>query len=220
MVTKRKADIQSLYEFCVTVDAGSNRLLDDYNYYRLKEGEYEEQRAAAAEEDDRAELDRIDSIIKIHNAKVEIILALFDLCALMEKNPYPGERMNILTAAHTLLPDVTISGRHGKAAWLLAFAEIRLLTDRRIYFPAEGGIYAIEEIEYQLHEATLDGYIPASALAGILLTDIRTQLYKDTKQSLLDRGWAWQKRRIDGTMTATILPPTTTLPSYRAHPCL
>ena len=205
---EQKEDIQSLYEFCETVSDRSARLLDDFNYYLSKQDEYDKQRAILVKEGDRGELDQFDSILKENEIKKDVLLALFDLTALVEKNPYPGKRLQVLSVAHGLLPDVYIPGHYGKGAWLYAFHEIRLLTDRRIYFPAEGGFYTIEEIEERLYDSMgMDGYIPASLLEDILRTDTRTQLYRNTKESLTERGWAWASKRIDGKATKTIVPP-------------
>ena len=208
---EKKEDIQSLYEFCNTVTTLSEKLLKDYNLYLSKHDEYKEVRAGLVEEGDREGIDQHDSVLRENEIKKEVILALFDLTSLVEKNPYPGKRLHILSVAHGLLPDVYIPGHYGKGAWLYAFHEIRLLTDRRVYFPAEGGIYTIEEIEERLYDSMgMEGYIPASVLEDILRTDTRTQLYRNTKESLTERGWAWASKRIDGKATKTMVPPTRT----------
>jgi len=197
-----------LFQVCNTLDRQLASLWAGCDLFLDKQDEYTEKRLMLVKEGDRGELDQFDSILQEHETKRRVYVNIHELNELLCKNPFPGEQKRILTIAHELLPDATLCGYTGKAAWQHAFRYIGMDDRVRVYFPTHDDPVALEPIEERLY-ATMDadGYIPASSLVNILGTDARTQLYKDTKQSLLDRGWAWQKIRIDGTMTATILPP-------------
>jgi hypothetical protein len=207
-----------LYQLCNALDRGLEDTLApacDLFVFELGQGAYEAKRAFHEKEKDQVELDQLNSVIQENKAKVQIYVNLYELNELICRNPFPGEQMPLLAIARALLPDATVLGRKGMRAWASAFSEIHLDYRTRIYFPAEGGaeggIYTnegIESIEEQLHASmNMHGYIPASILESILETTHRTQLYRNTKESLTERGWAWASKRIDGKATKTMVPP-------------
>ena len=205
-----------LYQLCNALDhnlKGTGTLAStcDLFVFEWDQGAYEAKRAFHEKEKDQVELDQLNSAIQENKAKTHVYINLYELNELICKNPFPGEQMPLLAIARALLPDATVLGRKGKGAWVRAFAEIHLDHRTRIYFPACDDPLPIGPIEEQLYEHTdMHGYIPASALASILDTDTRTQLYRNTKESLTERGWAWASKRIDGKATKTMVPPTRT----------
>jgi len=197
-----------LFQVCSTLDRKLASLGACCDLFLDKQDEYTEKRLMLVKEGDREELDQFDSVIRENETGMGTYVNMYELNELLCKNPFPGEEKRILTIACELLPDATLCGYTGKAAWQHALRYVGMDDRVRVYFPTLDDPLAIEPIEERLY-ATMDadGYIPRFALAGILSTDIRTQLYKDTKQSLLDRGWTWGRRRIDSIQITTILPP-------------
>ena len=203
-----------LYQLCNALDRNLKETLApacDLFVSEWNRGAYEEKRALHEKENDQVELDQLNSAIQENKAKVQIYVNLYELNELICKNPFPGEQMPLLAIARALLPDATVLGRKGMRAWASAFSEIHLDYRTRIYSPACNDPLPLGPIEEQLYKHTdMHGYIPASALASILDTDPNTQLYRNTKESLTERGWAWASKRIDGKATKTMVPPSRT----------
>lgn len=185
----------------------------------LEEAEAEEHR----DENHEAYLTELVS----YNDNLETATLLVrQLLSAVEKNPFPGQQMSVLTFASKAFPNVRFrwngKGAYsvGRGAWCLILGEYRFfctcgqgwIGDYRVCFPVQVEWLDIEETERKLYELCRDdGTIAAVEVPVALGVGVNTKRYRTVKKELQNRDWVWKVRKVCGSKTEKVVLP----PGYR-----
>jgi len=150
---------------------------------------------------DFSEIDYWWSTIKYWEAVFLSMDILSDLIDRLRENPFPSKRVRFFRVCVDLMPNISL-GREmptNANAWRWIFRAYRLPKDYYIVFPAAVGSYDLQEIEKEL--VILAGerdYVTLAEVCESMRWDVNGKTYREVKGALIDRGWVWGSRRIEG----------------------
>jgi hypothetical protein len=157
---------------------------------------------------DKAEYDRVQSLLNHYDEMLVAFGLLLDLQVSLERNPYPGQQLRLIQVARALYPVIRVWQRVGRAAWQRIFYEFNIPADYRVTFPATVSDIDIYEVELALLQLVRDdNTIPAIDVPAALNLSPNSKQYRTIKIALTERGWQWKVQRIDNAPQKVVIPP-------------
>jgi hypothetical protein len=116
-----------------------------------------------------------------------------NLSEVIQQVSYPGERLSYLEIAGRIVEGCT------EKELAMAIREIGLNPFERVYFKADSAIPPVEYLEQVLLTMMGDmDYILAGEFNKKLNIDPNSATYKEAKKKLMQAGWVWRSKKING----------------------
>jgi hypothetical protein len=168
----------------------------------------EKERPVGQKAYDKAEYDRLQSLLKHYDEMLVAYELLLELQVDIERNPFPGQQLRLIQVARTLYPVIRVWQRVGRSAWQRIFYEFDIPADYRITFPTTVSVIEIHEIELTLLQLVQDdNTILATDVPVALNLSPNSKQYRNVKNALTNRGWQWKSRRMNNVLQKIVIPP-------------
>jgi hypothetical protein len=138
---------------------------------------------------------------------------LSELMLVLEKNPFPGQRLRVVAVANALFSDAIIEFEPkvpltGRKLWLRLLEEVGLPYVSKVYFPVEGEDVNVAEIEEELLQIAGDKKeLLVADAAEVLHWEPHGKTYRMVKKGLEERGWVWKCVKRKGIVSKVICVP-------------